>query len=65
MTIQLTSKVDQSLARKSVTLPPGYIRRKIKKNEDAIRFSRRFNSSQNNGDLYAVSLVGRKEGNSY
>ena len=32
------------------------------KNEDALRFSRWFNGSQNKGYLYAVSLVGRKEG---
>ena len=51
------------LARKSVTLPPRYIRRKIKENNgDAIRFLRRFNGSQNKGYLYAASLIGRKEG---
>ena len=31
-------------------------------NEDAERFSRRFNDSQNKGYLYAANLVGRKEG---
>ena len=51
------------LSRKIVRLPPRYTRRKIKeKNEDAVRFSRRFNGSQNKGYLYAASLVGRKEG---
>ena len=34
-------------------------------NEDTVRFSRMFNGSQNKGYLYAASLVGRKEGNSY
>ena len=40
----------KGLARKIVTLPPRYIQRKIKeKNEDAVRFSRRFNGNQNKG----------------
>ena len=53
------------LARKIVSLPSRYILRKIKKNEDVVRFPRKFNSSQNKGYLYAASLVGREEGNSY
>ena len=38
---------------------------KGEKNENAVRFSREFNGSQNQGYLHAASLVGRKEGNSY
>ena len=46
------------LARKIVMLPPRYIQRKIKENnEDTVRFSRKFNGSQNKGYLYAASLV--------
>ena len=55
-----------TLAWKSVTLPPRSIRRKRKeKNEDAVKFSRRFNGSKNKRYLCAASLVGREEGNIY
>ena len=51
---------------KIITLPPRYIvGNKGKKNEDAVRFSRRFNGSQNKEYLYAAILVERKEGNNY
>ena len=43
-------------------LPPRYIvGNKGEKNEDAVRF----NGSQNKGCLYAASLIGKKEGNSF
>ena len=42
-----------------------YLKENKGEKKDAVRFSRRFNGSQNKGYHYAASLVGRKEGNSY
>ena len=72
--IKISGKVDKSntykgfscnilfLTRMSVTLVPCYVvGNKGRKNKDTVRFSRRFNGSQNKGYLYAASIVGRKE----
>ena len=51
------------LARNIVTLVPRDIVGKINElNQDIEKFSRGFNGSQNKGNLYAASLIGRKEG---
>ena len=56
------SMIILSLAKKSCYVSSSLYCWKIKKiNEDAVRFSRRFNGSQNKGYLYTASLVGRKE----
>ena len=55
-----------ALAKKYCYVFPRYVViNKGEKNQDIEKFLWTFNDCQNKGYLYAGSLVGRKEGNSY